>query len=391
MGRDHSGVKRLWNIILAAVLVAAAFFLGAYLLYLNQNSLMGWNAQNGSLTPANGTQANASGGCGDDCLLKLALHTADQSYCANMSDARDDECWEIFAHDDLAACLEIDDYSSRKNCIDDISFGQKNASLCDLLSANDSVMCREKINPPCMDVAEKAGRELCLALGKNDSAYCSDDMQCLVGYARERSDLAACTAISGEAERNACFGMVANKDRCEPITGVYTRDYCYQLLAIYSGDYFYCDKIENDLYKFNCYTPAAIATGDETYCKKAGIIYDEDCYSNFSLTTGKLSGCLAISDPFEVNKRNGCMYAYARAFAYPSVCSYLSMVYMRTNCYANAIADATNLTVEKCDGVSNPDWRDKCFTSLAKQTNEKNACTYIKGTDEKSRCESLFP
>ena len=162
--------------------------------------------------------------------------------------------------------------------------------------------------------------------------------------------------------------MVADKDRCDQITGTYTRDYCYQLLATYSGKYFYCDRIVNDAYKLNCYLPAAIATGDLSYCAKTSVPYDSECYTNFSLSTGNLSGCLAMDSRYVVNSKDGCVYAFARAFAYPSACSYISTVYTRTNCYANTIAEATNLTVDKCAGVLNPDWADKCFTALAKQT-----------------------
>lgn len=381
----HSG-RKLRNILIVIVAAAAIFFGVAYLLLFTGGQ---GRIPSGGITGGTwgglGAGANESA-CGDECFLKLALESADSSFCSNVSAARSDECWQIFSHTELGACLNLRNYTLRKDCTEYLSFEQMNASLCDYLQEGDKQFCVERINPPCLDIADQAGRELCLAMRYNSSEYCSESA-CVLEYASTRNDSGACGALSNEAEKTACASVVGGTDLCFGLSGVYTRDYCYQLTAQYTDDYSYCNSIATALYKFNCYKSAAVYERNLSYCEKNDLEYLWECYRNYSLATGDMNGCFAINNRFASGSRDGCFYTFAGAFGDPSACNYLSNMYAKTNCYANTILDGAELTVEKCSAIWQENWKDKCFSRMALKAQQKEICGYIIDKGEKDRCE----
>lgn len=384
---NKKGEIKLMNAIIAIVIAAAVFLGIAYMLLTNKSSTTKLPKTEIQVINTNisGNETSASL-CDDDCLLKYALTTTNSSYCNNMSSERSDECWQIFSASDFNACLKLKNYEMRKNCIGDAAFSQKNTSLCNLLSEQDKIFCIEKINPPCLDIVDQAEREVCLALRNNDTEYCSNS-KCLLDYAKERNDSKVCDMLKLDSEKSACISILKGTDECFKLSGIYTVDYCYQLFAQYSHDYSYCKSIETKLYKFNCYKSAAIDTRNKTYCEKNDLEYIWDCYTNYSLSTGDISGCLVIDSTYARGSRDGCLNMYANQLGDPTACNYPSTVYIRTNCYANSIMNSQNLSIEKCFGITNSDWRDKCFTSYAIKSSQKIICSYIENSDEKKRCE----
>ena len=380
--------EKLRNVIIAVFIAAVVFFALAYFLFI------GKGADRPHIPGQNDTGANQSNGsavlCNDDCILTLVLNSGNSSYCRNMSSARSDECWQMFAHTDLNACLSMKAQAARKECVGDLAFADKNASICDYLDAQDRQLCKEKINPPCMDIAAQPERELCLALRNNKSSYCTSP-QCTLSYAQARKDASVCGLLTSEAEQKACTSLVNGTDICWASSGSYVADYCYQLLAQYTGNYDYCDPITSSAYRFSCTQSAAIAERNVSYCKDNDLDYVWECYRNYSMMTGDIEGCFAI-DPYASGSRDGCLNAFASQLGDPSACNYLSGVYARTNCYANVILASQNLTLDRCSAITNPSWGDKCFTSLAIKSNQKLACDYIDtgNPDEKERCESYF-
>ncbi len=387
-GQKRSGSsKRLIVMAVFAIILFTVIFGIAYLVFFWK----GGGAVGPEKIPAEPDRkatGNLTGICGDECLIALAIKNADSAYCRNVSNARLDECWQLFSNSELSSCLELGNYALRKTCVEDFAFFGKNASLCELLAEEDRAGCVEKINPPCMDIATQAEREKCLALRYNDSNYCST-AECALTYARERNDSSACARLASEPEKYACISTVEESNTCSLLYGA-NADYCYALLSQYSGDFSYCDAIASDLYKFKCYLAKAIEENDPSFCKKSPLEYMWECYKNYSLTTGSLEGCLEIDATYATGSRDGCINTYALEFAEPAACNRLSTIYMRTNCYANIILQQYNLTVQKCSGVSQSDWKDKCFTSAAMASGNSSVCGYISGEDERKRCVQNF-
>ncbi len=380
--------RRLRNMIVFAVAVSTIVFSAIYFIFLQQDVAKVWaKIHRAPTTNATGGE-NQAGACGDDCFLRLALTSADSSYCRNMSANRSDECWRMFSNSLIEACLALNNYSMRMGCVNDFAFLEKNASLCENLQGGDIGDCKERINPPCADL-NGTGQELCLAYRYNDSKYCSSS-ECFLTYATARNDSSACGGLSSDAEKYACRSVTESKDECSLLSGAYTLDYCYQLLAQYSGDFTYCGSIRNGLYKFNCYLSAAVKERNVSYCANNELEYIWECYKNYSLETGSADGCLAITDPYASASRDGCLRTFAIKFSEPSACGYLSTLYMKTNCYADAIWTSANLSAEKCSEVGQEDWMDKCYTQLAVQKNDTGVCDYVQNKDEKARCLEKF-
>ncbi len=376
---------RLRNMIIFAVIVSSIVFTLIYFLFLEKDVARIIARITGHYSPGMNVTINVSTECDDECLIKAAIANSDSSYCRNVSTAKSDECWQVFSNSDLSACLALRNYLLRKGCVMDFAVFGKNASLCDLLKAEDRTSCRERVNPPCLDIPEGEKRETCLALRYNDTKYCTL-ASCFLTYATMRNDTTACSGLFSDAENYACRSVVEKKNECSLLSGVYTVDYCYQLLAQYSGDYSYCGLVESGLYKFNCYLSAALAEKNYSHCANNELLYMWDCYRNYSLSSGDISGCNAISDKYVIGTRDGCLRAFALQYYDPSACNNLSTIYIRINCYADVILQTKNLSQEKCLAVANADWKDKCFSRFAAQKNDTAICSYIQNTDERRRC-----
>lgn len=372
--------------IAAAVLAFALIFGIYYVIFMGKEGAPIPKPINTTNATGGNETENKTTGCDDSCLIDLAIVNADSSYCLNMSDERSDECWQIFSNADLSACIMLKNYTLKKACVNDFALIGNDAAICEALEGADRTECAEKINPPCMNISDLAEQGLCLARRYGDVKYCGANTQCILSYATERGDVEACGQLGSDAESYACRSVVGNTNECSLLSGLYTLDYCYQLLAQYSNDFAYCDYVSTGAYKSNCYLSAAIAKDDKTYCEKNDLEYIWKCYSNYSVETGDIQGCFEI-DKYASGTKDSCLNDYAKKYSDPSACNNLSTIYIRTNCYAEVILAATNLSVAKCDAVSQPSWRDKCFTYLAKNSGDISVCNYVVDDSERSRCD----
>lgn len=379
--------KKLRNMILFAIVISLIVFGFVFFLFFGNGEIYVLS-RTPQISQLPGIMLNETKICGDECFKQLALTNANFSYCKNVSEAEKDECLEMFMNTEREACLAIRSYELRKKCINTFAYAEKNLSLCDFLKSSDSALCKEKINPPCMDVSEQEKRELCLALRNNKSSYCTK-LDCFLSYANERKDSSVCEALDAKAENYACKSIASKTDKCAALSGIYTLDYCYQLFVQYSHEFSYCEKIQTGFYKFECYLNVAIIKKNKDYCAKNELEYIWKCYTNYSLASADIEGCLAINN-YATGSKDGCIRTYAIKYDEPKICLYASTSYIRTNCYADVILQSTNLTVAKCETVLHPTWKDKCFTRAATIIGDKSICDYIENPDEKRRCGEIF-
>ncbi|MBU0586165.1 hypothetical protein KJ780_01505 [Candidatus Micrarchaeota archaeon] len=376
VNENNHEYKKLKNLIFTIIGIVLICVTITYIYLYNSEKELNDKISNGHNTSLTNLSLNESAVCGDQCLIDYATFTLNSDYCENVSDSRNDECWGIFANDSTEACLELIDYDKKRMCIEEIAVDEEDIEICDYLDGQDEEICRDKVVPPCLNIDNKEERELCLALSKNSTAYCSE-VNCVVSFAKEKKDAGVCEQLDNEAEKASCNGVISNLDECMYLNGTITKDYCYQLLAQYSGNYYFCDDISNGEYKFNCFTSAAIAKENMAYCSQLQLNYYSQCYREYSLTLHNIDACLAIDPVYRVSSRDGCIFDYANEFDDPGSCQYLSTIYMRTNCYANVIWSAENLSISKCYNVPNQAWQEKCFSKFAELTNSIEICNYI--------------
>lgn len=375
---------RFRNMLVFTVIVSVIVFGMVYFLFGQKEAARITATVEKPQSNATGNATNAGAACDDECLIKAAIRNSDSGFCKNVSNARWDECWLIFSNAELPACLELRNYALKKECVDDFAVFRKNATLCGALEEVDKTACEEEVNPPCMNISKGLERELCLAYRNNNSDYCASS-ECLLIYAKGRNDPSVCEALASETEKTACLSVLEGSNRCSQLSGV-AADYCYSILAQYSNDFTYCGLIQSGIHKYDCYLSAAIEEKNKTYCEKSDLEYRWDCYTNYSLETGDLDGCLAIDEQYATGSRDGCIGDYAETFGAPAACDYLSNIYMRTNCYGNIILGNYTMTVEKCSAISQADWKDKCFTRAASDVGDATICSYILGDYERKRC-----
>ncbi|MEW6528953.1 MAG: hypothetical protein AB1391_03625 [Candidatus Micrarchaeota archaeon] len=384
--------NRFRNMLLIGIVLSLIVFAAIYFFIPEKKGLStigNTNASGPFTIIQNNTQVNETFLCDDACFLSLAIEKADSSFCKNISPKRSDECWQMFSNFELSSCLNLKNYSAKKNCINVFINESKNLSLCNYLEGVDKDQCEKKTYRPCINVSESEN-ELCFALTYNDSSYCTKT-DCIITYAKRRNDILACDVLSSNSEKYACKSVVTNFDQCSILSGVYTLNYCYQLAAQYSNDYSYCDLITDEgAYQYTCYLNAAIKTGKYSYCAKTGLEYRGKCYNEYSLETMDINGCLAANSTYTTGTADGCLRAFALKFSEPSACNYISSISIKTNCYANTIFQTFNLTIEKCSGIGHQDWKDRCFTETAKIHDNLAICEKILGRDELNRCRAYF-
>lgn len=371
---------RIFAVLLSIIVFAAIGIV--FLVFFHPESLDDWSQ---IYTPPKNNitvQINETKTCNDDCFIKLALSNKNSTYCKNVSENRSDECYIMFSNSEINACLALKNYSLKKDCV----IKSKNLSLCELLRNEDVVNCRGETTPIC-NITE--ARDSCLAFYYNNSIYCSSE-ECRFNYAKERNDSFICENFSLDAEKYACRSVAKKTNECSLLNSIVVSDYCYQLLAQYSKDFSYCNYIVTGRYKYGCYSNAAVEKKDHSYCKKNEIEYIWDCYRNYSLATTDINGCFEIDSKYAKGSRDGCLRIFARAFELPYACNYLSDIYSRTNCYADVILQATNLSMEKCEAIVHETWKDKCYGQYAFQSNQGGACNYIQNEYEKTKCKEKF-
>jgi hypothetical protein len=118
---------------------------------------------------------------------------------------------------------------------------------------------------------------------------------------------------------------------------------------------------------------------DYSICKQDGLSLNTlwACYINYSLSTGDLSGCKQI-DKLATTNLYSCASMYANKFGDPSACELITeTLTQRATCYEGSIIYShQNLNWANCAGITDFNWRNKCYTEAAKLKNDTSICDH---------------
>ncbi len=309
-------------------------------------------------------------------LLGLAIAQKNASICAELDDKKQ-ECYEALYKEVENACLMVEDYEKKKECVNYFAILQNSTQICIELNEDDELECGLKINP-CYG---KSGEEenLCYAILYKNSSYCQNE-QCIFEYASQLSDWTICNSFTSASRFMACYSLADRKDHCADLGFRSERDHCYYLYATGSDNWGYCAMISEDSeYSFMCYNEFMVRTRDKSYCNKLSITNSNrwKCLKNYALLTGDIEGC-ALIDSLAKSNKESCYFNFAVEYYQPDKCNYLETMASKYNCYPQAIQDPEKpLPYENCKNITDPSWKAKCYQYSAKKNNDKSICEYI--------------
>jgi hypothetical protein len=337
-----------------------------------------------NITPG-GNQPNATAGCGDECLFQQALNATSPGFCDQMTNATfRNDCYIALSNVSLDACTKIQDHASLEGCIEKFAVMDNMTDICLYLPEPAATACMAMIDPCYQKTG--TGRSLCLALEKKNSSLCGSDKECIYNYSLSTGESIACDALPEQPEQYACNSVVLGKDECSSLTGA-GRDLCYEIYAQRTNNEFFCNSITpNGLYALDCVSYFVSRGADYGTCDNLLTLNNRwSCYTNYSLGTGNVSGCVAI-DPLASSFRFSCLYQFAKKFGDPSACDLINETYAINTCYVGSIMNNTNLDYTHCQAVGQVIWRNKCYTQSALQRNDPSLCNLIQTENEKASC-----
>lgn len=327
----------------------------------------------------------------DLCFKALAVEGGNVSVCERIYsvDVRDD-CILFFSNESVLLCDKLTDEDKKDDCFGVHARKEDDSLLCDRISDDGKrESCRRAVLSPCVFEEDEEKRRLCFALEGEDYSICEGVDSCLLSYAVNKSDGEACSQISLNARRGACLSMVFGNDSCSPLALRGERDFCYEIIGEETNNIFFCNKAtDGTVYENNCYTFLAVKNMDSAICKHCSSDIDEDiCYKNYSLSTGDWSVC---SDIRGSGTADMCHRETAKLYALPSACSGISSTYGRNACYGVVLASGKKIDSTECEGIPTETWRDKCYSTVAVQTNNKGLCDLIVSDATRETCKSKF-
>jgi|GEM_PF-730853 len=349
---------------------------------------------------ANGTNLTPQQPCSsgnivqkDECFAALAKSSSDPSVCVNIySVEKLDDCYGYFSAGDIEVCKKVSNPEKRASCLTQNAVRAKSEELCSLIDNDDlRAGCLKQVVPPCMLLLDEDQRSLCFALEKNDSSRCSSDA-CLGGYAKNRSDVAACAKLSSLVGRFECIAVVQKTvESCKLADQAALRDSCVEQASIELGDLQGCDlATPGSDYANRCYLYFAVKQKDNTICRKPFQEEQRDaCYSDYANETANVSSCLRV---IETLNRIGCYRHAAIDNRLPSLCNDLGNSALMRDCYAASILyiDAGPVPSD-CASVAEAGWKDKCYLRAAIKSNNGTYCSLIGEGPDKTDCSTLFP
>jgi hypothetical protein len=298
-------------------------------------------------------------------------------------------CFGQLSNDSLPACLALNEGDRKTSCVIAFALAQKNISLCDSLSQSRS-QCRLVVNP-CLAADDK---NLCAALQGNDPAKCMNSSACLLNYSVTKNDEETCKLIQDDVFFRACTTAVSGSDWCSYLDQPAKKDYCYELSAIAGNDVMTCTQITGgSTYSLDCFSTFAAKMNNLSICDMDNLSLDVlwQCYTNYSLITGNLSGCQKIH-PLATTNTYRCASLYAQKWGDPSACQLITdTLTQRATCYEGSIIYFNrNLNWRKCGDIINFDWGNKCYTEAAKIYNDSSLCNYIETDFARTSCISSY-
>jgi len=339
-------------------------------------------------TNITGNQTNVTVTCDDQCQLEKAVSTQTPDICRNISNVTTSQnCFFLLSNASINACLEMQNKSYLKSCVIYHAKLKKDVKTCNYLKEPDASECLSAVDP-CYSKKEYE-RAICLALARKNYTECDGYNECYYTYSMTTRNADACQALSSEAEQSACSSISLNTDNCADLSERTLRDLCYQIYAVKINDSNKCIKISNDsLYAVECLSYFAISKGDYSVCD-AGLEFNNrwSCYTNFSLGTGNVSGCVGIH-PLATTAKFNCFFTFGKNFGDPSACDLLGDPGQASTCYVGTIMNNPNLNYTKCAAISVTTWKNKCYTESAKMKNDSSLCDFITTENEKNGCLS---
>ena len=381
-------------IVIAVLLVLIVIVGGGLLMLLTQKAPENLNPPpsdaNATVPQQNQTappDENETGGveCDGECQLAAAVSQKNVSACRVLpSQELAQSCLEQLSSESLDACKALTDASRMAACITAFAVSDKNISLCGLLGEGRSG-CRAAVDP-CADSDDVT---LCRAIDARDPSKCGESQDCLFGYALETKDDSACSLIQNRPVAAACTSVATDNDKCLGLWLQPELDYCHELYAVHSDKLFICDKITTDtVYGLNCYSYFAGKQNNLSLCDLDGLSLDSKwaCYTNFSLISGNLSGCISIHKLASTN-RFKCAFEYGKKYGNPAACEVIDLLPSRSTCYEGVLIYSNeNLNWTYCKDVTSYNWRNYCFTESAQLYDDLTICNGIEVLQDRQSC-----
>ncbi|MBI5227037.1 hypothetical protein HY988_00480 [Candidatus Micrarchaeota archaeon] len=376
-------------ILIIAFLLLVIVVAGAFLLY---NLLQ----KNTPLTPLiippeinNSNKTNVTTfTCDDNCYYKKATQAGDFSPCIQITNSTfRQQCYVALSNISFDACKLVLDKSASQSCITAFAKTKSDITLCNLLE--NSYSCQLAVNPCIKD----QNRILCEAFYFKNASKCNGDVDCTLNYSITKGDSKACSQISNEVVAAACISAIVGQDKCGALSPGAKIDYCRELYAIYGNNYYLCSKVaKGSSYALDCYSSFASRLGNYSICDQGNLEFNDlwSCYTAYSLQTGDSSACSAIHYLASTSKFQ-CVFQYAKKYGNAESCEILADISQRLTCYQGVILySSKTLNWIYCSGITDSDWRNKCYTESAKLQNDINICDNISFNLSKQSCYDAY-
>ncbi|MFH2106413.1 MAG: hypothetical protein ABII22_04080 [Candidatus Micrarchaeota archaeon] len=326
--------------------------------------------------------------CDEVCKLQNAIAQSDVEECSRLNDTNKEICYKALSGKVLEACALVSEYEVKKSCIYKLAKEGSSIEPCNNLENGDRRECILSIDPCFYGEAEP--KNTCMALDKKDYRYCEGNEDCIFEYISKYKSSEACDEMEDASKVGACKSIVEDKDVCKEITTVSKRDYCYQMYATKTNENYLCGKISapGNQFAYDCYYYFAVNDNNPKIC--ANIDIDENrrwnCYANYALETNNIEGCNLIDQTYAQISRNNCYFDVAKKYTKPEICENLASVPHKIQCYEATIIRQDVKEVSDCDGVAADDWRNQCYTSVARTQKDPSICNKIETFAERDMC-----
>jgi len=343
-----------------------------------------------NVTPGENLSNVTNATCGDDCLFQQAMNLTDPGLCKQMSDAkRRNDCYIALSNYSLSACVNVQDNSTLDGCVVKFAVQRNQTEVCLYLPEPQATECMALLDPCYID--NGTARSLCLALEKQDPSQCGGGEECIFNYSMSTGRSDACSVIPETAKRSGCMAAVTGKDKCYGLSLQSEKDLCYEIYATRTNDPHLCGAITPDnLYMLACVGYFVDKGADYGTCDVLTLNNRWNCYKNYSLGTGDVSGCVAI-DKLATSSRFTCMYEFAKKWGDPSACDLINDAAQALTCYVGSMMNNSNLDYTHCQAVGPVVWRNKCYTQSAVLRGDTSLCDLIATENEKNSCISAVP
>lgn len=328
----------------------------------------------------------------DECLLQLALQNQNPTICdliaGNESEQR---CYEQLAPTRFEACEKVTDYDKRKECAWANARLENSVRPCQHIGLTDEDRQACTLHIDECYYQNESERRTCHAISRSNVTYCENGQECVIQYARAKKDPYSCQQILGSgAVQYLCVSLATGVASCQDLSGEFERDYCYELYAKRTNQIGYCGNVrvtKDTDYQWRCYAYFAVREQDLALCNNVDLLRRWNCYTNYSLETGKTDGCVGIN--YAAYAKTSCFFDLAMMYGNPGVCEKITDAAEKSRCYAAVIYGYQRpIALEYCHPVTVDSWKNACYGEVAKITGNVTICdTYVSNEGERQLCE----